>query len=289
MTAYGQSSITTSLGRFSFEIQSVNRKHLEIHLNIPKELLRFDHEVRKLISSVVSRGQVTFRLNARFEGTAPTIVTPNLPLARQMKAAWDILAKELNLAPPDSLELLASQPDILLFSDELANEDLYRKMIIEGVQAALQKFNEMRQKEGTALQKDIEKYFVQTRDRINQISHYAPNATAKYRQKLKDRIEEVLPGSVDNEERILKEICLFAERVDITEEITRFRSHLDQCADVLSADAMHSGKTLEFLLQEMGREINTIGSKSSEIEVARLVIEIKGDLERIREQIQNVE
>lgn len=290
MTAYGRSSITTPLGRFTAEIQSVNRKHLEIATYLPRELQRFDLEIRQLISDAVSRGQVTVRLFAQFESSAPTAVSPNLPLARQMQTAWSKIARDLGLEnAPITLELLASQPNILQYSDEMTDENLYRKAVIAVIQEALAKFNEMRQREGTSLQKEIEGYFAKLRQHIDQIAQYAPQATIKQRQKLKERIEEVVPGTLANEERILREVCLYAEKVDIVEEITRFRSHLDQSANVLKSDQTHAGKTLEFLLQEFGREINTIGSKSTEIEVMRLVLEAKGDLERIREQIQNVE
>jgi uncharacterized protein (TIGR00255 family) len=290
MTAYGRASKTTKIGNFSVEIQSVNRKHLEIHTNLPKELQRFDHEIRKLIGKSATRGQITFRLNARFEEVSPTTVAPNLPLVKQIKIAADKIAKELGVdASAVILELLGQQTDVLINSDELVEEQLYWSTILEVTNEALMKFTEMRQKEGEALQKDIVNYFKRLRQHINQIAAFAPMATNKFFQKLKERIEEVVPGAIENEERLLRELCVYAERVDNMEEITRFNSHLDQCEHLLNSEVTHAGKTLEFLLQELGRETNTIGSKSSELEVSRLIVEMKGDLERIREQIQNVE
>lgn len=289
MTAYGRASALTKLGNLNVEIQSVNRKHLDINTYLPRELQRFDHDIRKLIGSDVSRGQITFRLNIRFENVSPTIITPNLSLAKQIKTAAEKIAKELELNVSTFLpDLLTRQQDLLLSSDDV-DDALYWPAILEVINEALKKFNEMRQREGIALQKDIEAYFKRLRNYIEKIAVYAPAATEKFRQKLRERIEEVVPGAMENEERVLREVCVYAERVDIAEEVTRFRSHLDQCEKLLSSNALHAGKTLEFLLQELGREANTIGSKSSEIEVSRIVVEMKGDLERIREQIQNVE
>lgn len=290
MTAYGRATLTHQVGRFTAEIQSLNRKHLEIQTSLPKDLQRYDHEVRKLLAQSIARGQVSLRLNAYYEHSAPSTAVPNLPLARQLAAAWKQIAKELNL--PDNsltLDLLADQPDILILSDEAADEKPYREAILEVVDAALKQLLEMRKREGEALQVDINNHFERLRKGINQIAKLAPNATAKYRQKLRERLEEILPGAIENEEKILREVCVFAEKVDIAEEIMRFNSHLDQCLKLIQTDAAHVGKNLEFLLQELGREINTIGSKSSDLEVSRLVVEAKGDIERIREQIQNVE
>lgn len=289
MTAYGRASLTTAVGRFTVEIQSVNRKHLEINMFLSKELQRFEHAIRKTLSSAITRGQITVKLFAHFDQTSPVTVSPNIPLARQMKSAWETIAKELGLSPTISLDMLANQEDLLVYDEELQNEETYRVSVLEVLETALNKFKQMRLREGEALQEDIAGRLKHLRDCIDKIAVKAPTATAKYRQKLLERINEVVPGAVENEERILREVCLYAEKIDIAEEITRFNSHLGQCADLLQSDNAHVGKTFEFLLQELGRETNTIGSKSSDIDVAKLVIEIKSDLERMREQIQNVE
>lgn len=131
-----------------------------------------------------------------------------------------------------------------------------------------------------------QKFFLQT---IKNIEPKTQNAVQKYREKLINRLEEVLPGCVENEEKILREVFLFAEKLDVSEEIVRFKSHLGQIKELLLGESTNQGKTLEFLIQELNREINTIGSKSSDVEIARMVVDTKAELERIREQIQNVE
>lgn len=291
MTAYGRTSLQTSLGRFVVEIQSVNRKHLEVNTFLPKELTRFESDIRKLIANNISRGQVTLKLFAYFDRATPIVVTPNLPLARQLKSAWQTVASDLGLSETQgfSLDMLVHETGILLYGDEIKDEEQYRADICECVTQALNSFMAMRLHEGEALQCDIANRLTNLRSWMDEIAKRAPGATEKYRQKLVERLREYSTGPIENEERILREVCLYAERIDIAEEVTRFSSHLQQCDALLKSTASNIGKTFEFLLQELGREINTIGSKSSDVEVSRLVIECKSDLERIREQIQNVE
>lgn len=290
MTAYGRASRVTALGRFVVEVQSVNRKHLEIAVLLPKELTRFDADVRKMVGSKVFRGQVTVKISAYFDQSTPSVVMPNLPLARQLKAAWDAIAKDLKLESTEfTLEFLVNEQGVLLYGEELQEEELYRSALSEVLHEALEYFVDMREREGAILQQDISQRLANLKQWVDQIVGRSQGAVGKYRQKLLDRLEEVVPGILENEERILREICIFADRVDITEEITRFHSHLDKCDHLLRSEANGIGKTLEFVLQEMGREVNTIGSKSADVEVSHLVVEMKNDLERIREQLQNIE
>lgn len=291
MTAYGRTSLSTSVGSFTVEIQSVNRKHLEINVFLPRELSRFESDIRKMINKVVTRGQVSVKVFANFERSTPVVVTPNLPLAKQLKSAWETIAKELKLDASQafSLNMLLGESGVICYGEDLQHEETYRTEICQAVDGALKDFMRMRVHEGESLQRDIEARLINLRRCLNEIAKLSPNATEKYRQKLMERLQEILPGAIENEERILREVCLYAEKIDITEEITRFFSHLHQCETLLKGDSNSVGKTFEFLLQELGREINTIGSKSSDVDVSRLVIEVKSELEKIREQIQNIE
>lgn len=291
MTAYGRASATTALGRFVVEIQSVNRKHLEISVLLPKELTRFDADIRKLVGKQAFRGQVNVKISAYFDKTTPSVVTPNLPLAKQLKAAWEAIAKELELKTIEfPLELLSNEEGILLYGEELHDEEQYRLDLINVASEALEQFVAMRIREGEALLQDISARLTNLRHWLDRIVVLSKDSVGKYRHKLLERLESVVPGIIEDEERILREICLFADRIDITEEITRFYSHLDQWGNLLLfSESKGIGKTLEFLLQEMSREVNTIGSKSADIEISHLVVDMKSDLERIREQIQNVE
>lgn len=292
MTAYGRACVVTSLGRFVAEIQSVNRKHLEINTFMSRELMRYDADIKKWIAAQVGRGQVNVKITATFDRNIPLLVTPNLALARQLKSAWDAIAQELHLPSEKgfSLELLARESGLLVYEDDIHDEEVYRKSIEEVIVEALKQLVAMKLREGEALYRDIKGRFEKLKPLIKEIAVKSPGATEKYRQKLMERINEVIGReTIENEERILREVCVYAEKVDIAEELTRFESHLQQVNHLLDSDAEALGKTLEFLVQELNREVNTIGSKSSDVDIARMVVEIKTELERVREQIQNIE
>lgn len=289
MTAYGRGSFQSEIGHFIAEIQSVNRKFLDIQIQLPKELIRFEAELRRYLIPHMARGQVSLKIFATFDDMIPVVVHPNLPLARQLKGAWDRIAAELGVpAKKFDLSLLAKEDEIISFESNLHDEQLYHDALLQVVKDAMKGFQEMKRMEGAALQQDIGSRIAKMKDILSMIQEKAPTATKKYREKLLARLEELLPGSVENDERVYREVAIFAEKVDIAEEVTRFSYHLKHALELLdSKDSV--GKTFEFVIQEMNREANTIGSKSSDLEITRNVIDIKSELEKIREQIQNVE
>lgn len=290
MTAYGRSTQENLIGRFTAEIQSVNRKHLEITVILPRELSRFDAEVKKWISAAVGRGQITVKFTVIFNKSIPLTVAPNIPLAVKIHQASHEIASVLGLdAGKLALKLLEQQPSILLFDEQMEDEELYREKLHEVFNGALQGFLEMKMQEGHAIFLDITQKLEILHQEIKQIAIYAPNATKRYRERLVERLKEFYSRTFEEEERILREISIYAEKIDILEEITLFEAHLKQFTDVIATKNESVAKKLEFLLQEMNREVNTIGSKSSELEVSRRVVEMKSTLERIREIIQNVE
>ena len=291
MTAYGRAMKETSNGRFTAEILSVNRKHLEVNVILPPELMRFDADVKRWVSDEMGRGQITVKFIALFSQNIPLAITANIPLAQKIHEASQELTSALELPSSHelTLKLLAQQPGILLFDEQMDDEDTYRDILKEVFDLAMRGFLEMKVQEGHAIYIDISQKLQFLHQEIKQIAHYAPNATKRYRERLIERLKELSSSTIENEERILRELGIFAERIDISEEITLFEAHLKQFSEIISITVGSVAKKLEFLLQEMNREVNTIGSKSSEIEVSRRVIEMKATLERIREIIQNVE
>lgn len=290
MTAYGRAILNTQVGHFVVEIQSVNRKFLEVNVFLPRELSQFDIELKKWLLPYLARGQVTVKVNVTFEGAVPFLVRPNLPLARQLKNAWDEIARELKLDVEEfRLSLLEKTEGLLSYEENRNEEEEYRTFLKQTLEAALKGFLQMKIQEGAILQADIAQRLEKMRQALQVIEKKMPFATKKYREKLVARLDELVPGHVENEERILREIALFAEKIDIMEEMTRFYCHLTHFEELIQSTALSVGKTLEFVLQELNREINTIGNKSSDLEIARAVIDIKSELERIREQIQNIE
>lgn len=290
MTAYGRSSKESSIGRLTVEIQSINRKHLEVNVILPQELIRFDTEIKKWVSQAVGRGQITVRISVVFNQNSPVVVSANIPLALQIQKAARQIASSLEVSPNElTLSLLSRQPGILLLDEQMEDEELYRDALKDVFHLALQSFLNMKAQEGRAIFIDISQKLAKLHEEMKQIAHYAPEATKRYRQKLTERLKELSTEGLETQERILREIGIFAERVDISEEVVLFEAHLKQFSEIISIPHESIAKTLEFLIQEMNREINTIGSKSSDLEVSRRVVEIKGVLERIREIIQNVE
>lgn len=291
MTAYGRASLTNSLGRFVAEIQSVNRKHLEINATYPNRLIRYDGDIKKWVSAAVARGQINLRLSFYAQDASPLAVAPNLPLARELVSAWKAIGDDfgLNMDERTVFTLLSASPDILLYEDAPVDEELLFSSVKDVCEQALHKLVEMKETEGNALYEDIHSRLNRMAEMMKIIEEKSPNAVGKYKAKLVEKIKEAAAGCQDNDERILREVCLYAEKVDTSEEITRFNSHLLQAHQLLKSGMGSVGKTLEFLIQEFNREINTIGSKSADIEITRAVVAIKAELEKIREQIQNVE
>jgi uncharacterized protein (TIGR00255 family) len=289
MTAYGRATLNTKKGRFVAEIQSLNRKFQEISVQLPRELTYLETEVRKWVGAKVFRGKISLRITAAYEETLPLSVFPNLPLARQLKGAWEKIASDLQISDGRvTLEMLANEQGIILYNEEFVEEE-YKSIMQEVVEQALASLIEMKTKEGTSIEEDFRFRLQSIKKSLEQIKGMSGNSTQKYRERLKKSIEEVLQGAVENEERIMREICVFAEKVDISEEITRLDSHLVQFTEYMEGERSDKGKTLEFILQEMNREANTIGAKSDDVQITKLVVEMKSEIERIREQVQNVE
>ena len=289
MTAYGRKFQDTEIGTFLVEIQSVNRKFLEVNILLPKEFFHFEEALRKLVSSKVTRGQVSVKISVVFKSDSPLVVKPNLVLARQIFSAVEELKKEFQLTESMNWQTLLSQPDILSYQVDDAKEKKYYEVLEEVFLKALQDFLHMKQVEGISLQNDILARLDLLQKLITAIESKTPNAANKYRLKLTERLNELFSDAVANEDKILREIALFAEKIDISEEITRFKSHLIQFQKFLLSEEFSIGKTLDFIIQELNREVNTINSKSSDLEITQNALAIKSELEKIREQIQNVE
>lgn len=288
MTGFGRASLEAAFGKITLEIQSVNRKHLEISVSLPKEYARFEPDLRKWISEKISRGQISVRvyIAANLE-SAPSLL-PSFELLSSCKKGWEDLAEKLGYDKSCvDLAFLTQRLPTLSSTETAKDEDLpaFEKCTKEALKALLS----MKQAEGKALVSDIEQRLHLMEGHIAVIETLVPEAVSRMKTKMKERVMEAISHLTDADERgVLREIALFAEKVDIAEEITRLKSHIVQFRDLLKAP--HSiGRKMDFLVQEMGREINTVGSKSLETKVAHLVVEVKSELEKIREQIQNIE
>lgn len=293
MTAYGRGVVTFSYGRFTVEIQSVNRRFLEINVGLPRLFVRFETDIRKAVSSVIGRGMVNISVSWKTDAKQPISVEPNIPLAKGMKKAWETLVTEVGIQEAIPWSLFTAKEELFLYDEALLDEEIYRKALLGALQEALNALLLMKRQEGATLAQDLKNRVKNLQADIDFIEAHSGNGSEKYRQKLAHRLQDLFSGSPDNEERVLREIAVYAERVDVTEEIVRFRSHLEQFAHMLETPLENEletrGKTLDFLLQELHREINTVGSKASDLGIVQRVVTVKSELEKIREQVQNFE
>ncbi len=286
MTGFGRAGLDAPFGRLVAEIQSVNRKYLEIFVSLPKEFGRFEYDTRTWVGEKISRGQISVRLHViPSEGA----VLQQLPDPKQLKAlkrGWEKIAKTLGYDPA-KIDL----PFLMLYSpieQKSFAEDKDLPFIEKCVKEAMDGLCKMKVKEGKALAADVSKRLASLKKNLKEIESLAPEAADRMRKSLQGKMKE-LQESSELDERILRETLLFADRIDITEEITRLSSHFNQFLGMLNTKEKTIGRKMDFLIQEMGREINTIGSKSLDAKISYLVVEMKSELEKIREQIQNIE
>lgn len=291
MTAYVYRSFSLSFGVLVIELQSVNRKHLEMNMALPRELVPLEIDFKKKIAEKITRGALSLRMNLRMNTASPLAISPNLPLAREMKEAWFEIAEALDLPKEQgfNLSFLKEQEGLFSFENVLCDNESFCREIETALEQVLSEFVAMKIAEGQVLTKDVTQRVAGLKVVMDQIAEKAPEASSRLREKLLERLEALVPGILENEERVLREVCVYAEKVDVTEEVTRFYSHIAQFEAMLAAEQSCHGKKMEFLLQELLREANTIASKSSDVEVSHAVVEIKSELEKIREQLQNID
>lgn len=288
MTGFGRAEMEAPYGKLIVETQSVNRKFLEIFISLPKEFSRFENDVRKLVNEKIQRGLVSVRVYLIPDENRFQKLLPDVKMLKTLKAGWEKIATELSLAKEEiSLDFLMrqlSETSQIQFASEDDFESV-QKCLMEALHSLIR----MKQQEGSVLKEDISSRLKIIEQVLGEIEKGAPNTTIKLRQKLQERLEECMAPGKELDERLLREVAIFSEKVDISEEITRFRSHLSQYLQLLTSQQGVIGRKMDFLVQEMGREINTIGSKAMDAEISQKVVDVKSELEKIREQIQNIE
>lgn len=281
MTAYGRAVCTASSGRWVVELHSVNRKMLDLNVVLPKEILFLDLEVRKLLSKEIERGQVTARIYLEDSQLKISVKT-----FKKLKQKWDRIAVDLGFDPKKAITLefltekLESEPS-------LCDEKSLKMGLSQVVEAALKPFAAMKEKEGEVLAKEMSRRLQMIRAELQAIEKIFPRLRQQYQDKLKQRILNYMQKQDD--QAVLREVVIYAERIDISEEIERLYSHIGQFKEVLVSKEKSVGRILDFLTQEMGREINTLTAKSGDSEISKLAVVIKGEIEKIREQVQNIE
>ncbi len=278
MTGYGRGEA----GNFRVEIRSSNHKNIDIHINVPSYLFSFDPEIRKMVKRRFSRGRIEIYVHR--QDTDNVKLKVNKSLAREYYNALVSLKEELSISDDVGIDIIASQRDIfLLDAPEINADEFYNALEI-----ALEELEKTRIGEGKNLADDIEERIRMLNRYIKRIEDKREEVAAGAQQRLYDRIKELLGDVPVDESRIIQETAILVEKSDITEEIVRIKSHLNQFEEVLKSGNI-IGKKMDFFIQELRREVNTTGSKSQDVKIATNVVEMKHELEKIKEQIQNLQ
>jgi uncharacterized protein (TIGR00255 family) len=290
MTGYGRAESVIVGRKFVIEMKSVNHRYLEISLRLPGMLLFLEPEIKKRIGEQFSRGRIEATVRVDNDGTDETggRYTLNVPLVRNYHTLLCQMKEELHLEDAITLAMMAGFRDVFVPTEPVQDPAHLWDELAKVLDEAIRTLTEMRTREGESLRRDLTARLTLVAGFLEEISERTPQVVLEYQKRLGDRIRELTGSLVIDESRLLQEVAIMAERSDITEEIVRFRSHIDQFTDLLGMDD-GAGRKIDFLIQEMGREVNTIGSKSGDAGISRNVIGIKSELAKLREQVQNIE
>ena len=288
MTGYGRREAAESGSVVGVEVRSVNHRYAEILVRAPKHLGVLEEELKRLVQRGIGRGRVELTVNVSGGKEAGKSLSLDRPLARQYHRLLLDLQRELGLGGKVDVSLLAGFRDIVSMSDRPPDTAKLARTVKKLATAALGDLDRMRRKEGAALERDTRDRLKTVRDLVSGVERRAPAVVEESFERMKTRVEKLLGGEAPDRARLNQELAMFADRGDVTEEITRLGSHLSQF-DAALKSREPVGRTLDFLLQEMGREVNTIGSKANDAAISADVVRLKGELEKIREQVQNIE
>ena len=288
MTGYGRAVETVNGREFTVEIRSVNNRYLDCTVKLPRALSFAEDTVKQAVKNTISRGKVDVYITQRSEGDADVKVTLNTAMAAGYVEAMRQMAQEFAIREDISVSLLSRMPDVFTVEKPEVDEEQLLSDMMQVVNAALANYDAMRAKEGEALKNDLSSRGNTIRSLVSQVEEGNGQTVIEYRTRLYNKLQEVLANTAIDESRILTEAAIFADKVAVDEETVRLRSHLEQMDSMLAAGGA-MGRKLDFLLQEMNREANTIGSKCTDVRLARIVVDIKAELEKIREQTQNIE
>ncbi len=290
MTGYGWGEAAENGWKIAVELSSVNRRQSEITVNLPREFEVLEAQIRDEINQRVARGRVTVQVALQAgETQADRQVRLNVPLARAYARRLRELARELKLSGDVTLEAIMRAPGVVESEERLADAETFWPAVRQALERALEMLLAMRAREGAHLQQQLTRHIARLRRSVARVRRQAPKVQQRYRQHLLQRVRNAgVETRVLEEERILKEVVFFADRSDITEELARLESHFQQF-DVGVRSGEPVGRTLDFLAQEMNREVNTIGAKANDAAISREVVVLKTELEKFREQAMNVE
>lgn len=289
MTGYGKGEFENDLYKFKIEIKSINHRYNDILVKMPRHIISLEDTIKKRIKEYVQRGKVDVFVNLEYINESTVDISIDTHLARSYKLALEGLVSELALDDKIRLNNILAIPEVVKIERKEVDEDLISQCLNNALEKAIESLINMRTIEGDELKNDILIKLNNIEDYIDIIEERSPMVSSEYQNKLELRIKEILGSySVLDEERLNNEVAYFIDKSSIDEEAVRLRSHIKQFKSILNEDEP-KGRKLDFLIQEFNREINTIGSKSNDEIISNRVVELKAELEKIREQVQNIE
>lgn len=289
MTGFGRGESSDDLYNFKIEIKAVNHRYNDISVKMPKHISYLEEKIKKSIKREINRGKVDVYINLEYVSESSIDVKVDVELAKTYKKALELICDELDLEKDIRINNVLAMDDIIKTERKEIDEDKIWISLEGALEMAIKDIVSMKRAEGKELKKDMILHLEKIEELLIVIEERSPLVVLEYREKLKERLSNLLDKDVDvDEEKVNTEIVFFADKSNINEEIIRLQSHLKQFKSILEEDNP-VGRKLDFLIQEMNREINTIGSKASDILICQNVVEVKSEIEQIREQVQNVE
>ena len=288
MTGFGRSTYENDGREYIVEIKSVNNRFNDINIKMPRNLNYLEEKIRKQILSNISRGKVEVSIQLNNNSDLGKKINLNTDIAKKYVEELKKLSEETNIIDNINIMDVARFPDVLNIRIDEEAEEVIEKELFTALDSAIDSFLDMRQKEGSKIKVDLENRIEVIKQKIEQISSISAGLVDEYVVKLETRIKELLKTDVVDQTRLAQEVVIYSDKCSVEEEITRLKSHISQFLNLLNEN-IAIGKKLDFLIQEMNRETNTIGSKANNLEITNFVVDIKTELENIREQIQNIE
>ena len=290
MTGYGRAEVAGVRLSLSVECKSLNHRHLDIALRMPRALSAFELDVRRMIQGAVQRGRIEVSVGVSpLEGAPASDLTINMAQARAYTALVRRAGDDLKLGGVPTLQWLLEQPGVITREEQtpLSPEEGW-PLLHDGLEKALAELRARRDSEGAALDKELRALLAAMGEQVGVMAARGPAATERKQQRLRERVQALIGGTPLDEARLATEVAMWAEKSDITEELARLRAHMGELARLLDEGGA-VGRTLDFLIQEMNREVNTVGSKADDLELSQAAIAAKSTLEKLREQAQNIE
>ena len=293
MTGFGRAKKSFEDIEITCELQSVNKRHLELNIKLPHELIELETVVRKVLQEALFRGHINCWVSVNFLEDRQVPVTVNMSIAKSMKKAIMSVAEELDIkqSPADLLNLILRERGVLEVSHKAIDGSKYIEKLEKVLTTAVKLLIKEKEREGQLLKDEFIERIKEVRKLHNEIIKIAPKSVEHFKEQLKTLVLSAYKDASDNIDKVIREVAQMADKLDISEEISRFVFHLEHFEELVIARKVKApnGKQLEFVLQELNREINTIGSKAQDVYISTYVIQIKSELEKLREQVQNVE